>query len=168
MNWKKSTTPSVFILSSMAWIHMNVPVRPIPSLKRGEREKEEEEEEEEEEGGREKGAVGRRGHREGQGSAWGGGRRCGLLAHDSDGSVAGVLLGASEAVDQLEDGGGTHAATLWPLGQVVLGDGEGGGVLRGRREWGNSHPTHVQYNTITVTVHTQGETVCVIVSGEYC
>ena len=87
------------------------------------------------------------------------GRRCGLLAHDSDGSVAGVLLGAGEAVDQLEDGGGTYAAALWPLGQVVLGDGEGGGVLRGRREWRNSHPTHVQYNTVTVTVHTRADSL---------
>ena len=31
-NWKKSTTPSVFSRSNWAWILMNVPVRPIPSL----------------------------------------------------------------------------------------------------------------------------------------
>ena len=32
MNWKKSTTPSVFSRSNWAWMQMNVPVRPIPSL----------------------------------------------------------------------------------------------------------------------------------------
>ena len=35
MDWKKSTTPSVFNLSSWAWIQMKVPVRPTPSLQRG-------------------------------------------------------------------------------------------------------------------------------------
>lgn len=32
IDWKKSTTPSVFNLSNWAWMHMNVPVRPTPSL----------------------------------------------------------------------------------------------------------------------------------------
>ena len=32
MDWKKSTTPSVFSRSNWAWMQMNVPVRPTPSL----------------------------------------------------------------------------------------------------------------------------------------
>ncbi len=35
MNWKKSTTPSVFTLSSWAWMQMKAPVRPMPSLQGG-------------------------------------------------------------------------------------------------------------------------------------
>jgi len=32
MDWKMSTTPSVFSRSSWAWKQMKVPVRPTPSL----------------------------------------------------------------------------------------------------------------------------------------
>ena len=36
-NWKKSMTCSEFTLSNMAWIQMNAPVLPIPSLAERER-----------------------------------------------------------------------------------------------------------------------------------
>ena len=35
MDWKISTTPSVFSRSSWEWMHMKVPVRPTPSLSKG-------------------------------------------------------------------------------------------------------------------------------------
>ena len=101
MNWKKSTTPSVFMRSSMAWIHTKAPLRPIPSLQDS------------------------HWHSQSQLEPYHGTHTLSnSLAHDSDGLVAGVLLSASELLNEPEEDLGAHAALLSPARQVVLRDAE--------------------------------------------
>ena len=138
INWKKSTTPSVFILSNMAWMVTNTPVRPIPSLD-----------------------TDTTGEREIDLTYF----YSYILAHDSDGSILSRPLQFSEVVDELEDELRIDTSLLRPAGHMELSDTECGGVLwererEGDNQWSTSPSVTFPIHTPHTLAHSCPPTPC--------